>query len=334
MSRRSCFEATLPYRWVCYPYAWLGAFPGFRETSDSPVVFCECQRQAILNRLALWPPGIRGDRMIRTGFSIPDTEDFPWDFWHPILDAGAKSNEDFTAALQFRSSLCHECNRRVPPTEANAPPSTDAFATLFRAYLRKKSFEIGVDMTEGWILEDRCIPEVKALVSYDPLVYRRTSSSWDGHWEHLSERRAKWREAAKPVAELVRHLTRNAFGFPHRGPALTSETILFLRTVEAFPNVEVKRHFRPKGLRGLSLDVFIPEFKIGIEYQGDQHFTAFDHLGGESALRRTQERDERKRRLFRKMGVEIVYFEGNVAFIGEADIRSEVNKLRKAMSER
>lgn len=332
MTRRASFEPTLPYRWVNYPYAWIGAFPGFQERTDSPIIFCSCQRRAILNRLALWPPGINGCQMIRTGFALPDTEDFPWDFWNPILEGGAKSNEDFTSALQFRDQLCHECNRRVPPTDALVPPSTDAFSTLLRAYTRKKAFEIGVDLSEGRILEEWAVPELREIVPYDPLIYRRSDEPWGSHWEQLLERHDRWSKVKRRVASLVRRLTRDAFGFPGRGPALTSETILYLRTVSAFPNNSVERHFRPKGFRGLSLDIFLPEFKIGIEYQGDQHFVPLDHFGGDEALRKTQERDARKQEAFRTIGIEIVYFEGNVTFISEDNIRSKVNQLRQRMS--
>jgi len=32
------------------------------------------------------------------------------------------------------------------------------------------------------------------------------------------------------------------------------------------------RHYRPDFLQGLELDIFIDELKIGMEYQGIQHF--------------------------------------------------------------
>jgi hypothetical protein len=327
MDRRVSYEPSLPFQWVCYPYAWLGAFPGFRERTDSPVIFCSCQRQAILNRLALWPPGIHGCQLIRTGFALPDTEDFPWDFWNPILESGAKSDSDFAAALQFRDALCHECRRRIPPTDALAAPSTVAFSTLLRAYTRKKSFELGVDMNEGLILEDRCVPEIREVVPYDPLMYRRSDAPWEHHWDHLLKRHERWSKIKRRVSDLVRGQTREAFGFPRRRPALTSETILYLRTASAFPNTSVQRHHRPKGFRGLSLDIFIPELGIGIEYQGDQHFVPFDHLGGETALLKTQERDARKKDAFRTLGIEILYFEGNVTFIAEGE-RTQKPEIR------
>lgn len=44
-----------------------------------------------------------------------------------------------------------------------------------------------------------------------------------------------------------------------------------------------------------SLDVYIPESRIGIEYQGEQHYKAVEIWGGKKALEKNQERDFQKR---------------------------------------
>lgn len=327
MSRRIAREP-LPLPWVTYPFAFGGAFPGFRERPDSPIFFCSCQHTAILNRLALWSPGIHGVQLIRTGFKLPDTEDFPWDFWKPIADGGARSDADFVSQLRFAEGVCHECNRRVPTTPAWLPPSTDAFGTLFRSYLRKAQFQAGVDMMEGWILEDRCPEEIKALVPPEPLLYRKSDDPWHRPYDSLLQRLEVWARYRPQVHEAIVARTRAAFGFPARGPRLTSETILYLRTCAAFPDCCVVRHYRPRGLRGLSVDIYIPELKVGIEYQGAQHFEALEHWGGETALQTTRHRDERKKAEFQKLGVSIVEFQGNVTFIDEGDIRYRVQRAK------
>lgn len=327
MSRRIAKEL-LPLPWVSYPFAFGGAFPGFRERPDSPIFFCSCQRTAIHNRLALWAPGIHGVQLIRTGFKLPDTEDFPWDFWKPIADGGARSDADFVSQLRFAEGVCHECNRRVPATPALRPPSTDAFGTLFRCYLRKEQFHAGVDMMEGWILEDRCTDEIKVLVPPEPLLYRKSDDPWHRPYDSLFQRREVWARYRPQVHDAIVVRTRSAFGFPARGPRLTSETILYLRTCAAFPDCCVVRHYRPRGLRGLSVDVYIPELKVGIEYQGAQHFEALEHWGGETAFKATRHRDERKKAEFQKLGISIVEFQGNVTFIDEGDIRYRVQQAK------
>ena len=47
----------------------------------------------------------------------------------------------------------------------------------------------------------------------------------------------------------------------------------------------------------LELDVYIPDLKIGFEYQGIQHFQSVEYWGGEEQLLVVQEHDTRKKRL-------------------------------------
>lgn len=325
MSRQTIKEQ-LPFPWVSYPFAFGGAFPGFRERLTSSIFFCSCQRTAMFNRLALWAPGIHGAQLIRTGFKLPDTEDFPWDFWKPIVDSGARGDDDFISQLRFSEGLCHECNRRVPATPASIPPSADAFGTLFRSYLRKAQFQAGVDILEGWILEDRCSDEIRTLVPPQPLLYRKSDGPWHSSYDSLLQHREVWARYRPQVHDAIVAQLRAGFGFPARGPRLTSETILYLRTCAAFPDCCVVRHYRPPGLRGLSVDVYIPEYKVGLEYQGALHFEPLDHWGGATALQMTRNRDQRKKAEFMKLGISIVEFQGSVTFIEERDIRSRVQR--------
>ncbi len=51
-----------------------------------------------------------------------------------------------------------------------------------------------------------------------------------------------------------------------------SETIVYKIVQEFFPNNEIIFHYRNKELNRLELDIFVPHIKLGIEYQGIQHF--------------------------------------------------------------
>ena len=56
-----------------------------------------------------------------------------------------------------------------------------------------------------------------------------------------------------------------------------------------------------------SIDIYLPEYKIGIEYQGEQHFIPFKHLGGEEGLKHREEMDALKNRLCKDNGVLLLY---------------------------
>lgn len=111
-----------------------------------------------------------------------------------------------------------------------------------------------------------------------------------------------------PERRAAENEARAHFGFPAIGERWTSETILF-RIIEALlaPR-EVVHHFRSKELEGLELDVWVPELKLGIEYQGEQHYQAIKHWGGDEGLARRQSNDRRKRVLCKQLGYTLIEF--------------------------
>lgn len=56
------------------------------------------------------------------------------------------------------------------------------------------------------------------------------------------------------------------------------------------------------------LDFFIPDYGVAIECQGTQHFVPYEVWGGEESLKEIQRRDELKKHLCKKHGIEIIYF--------------------------
>jgi hypothetical protein len=318
---RPPIKENLPLPYVEYPYSFYGAFPGFRETPDSSVIFCECQRNAIFNRLDLCCPGISYFPIHGNKLKIPKTQDFPEAFYQSLLKAGVSTDEEMAAALKFFPNICHRCNQRVPCDQrgqrSKNPPS------LFRFYHRKIQFDHGIEIF-GSILEDRCSPQIRALIPFHPLLYRKATGTWDGYWEHRQERILIWKQYIVPVQKLFSEEFCHIFGFPLRGPSLINETILYWRTTAAISPHKVLRHYRPKGFRGLSLDIFIPDLSVAIEYQGAQHFEAFNHFGGKNGLKKTQERDARKARLCKETGIQLICFEGNAALLSEDEIQYEI----------
>lgn len=55
-----------------------------------------------------------------------------------------------------------------------------------------------------------------------------------------------------------------------------------------------------------SIDVYIPSIKVGIEYQGIQHFEPVDFFGGKEGLEYRQELDEKKRWLCKENGISLL----------------------------
>lgn len=78
---------------------------------------------------------------------------------------------------------------------------------------------------------------------------------------------------------------------------------------EHFKNVEYQ--YVPQWLHGKtspqSLDFFLPEYNIGIEYHGRQHFYPNTKFGGEDLFRLIQERDRRKYQRCIENGVKVFY---------------------------
>lgn len=85
------------------------------------------------------------------------------------------------------------------------------------------------------------------------------------------------------------------------------------QTYEALKNKyeNVSTQYRPKWLHGktssLSIDVYLPDYKVGIEYQGRQHFAPNAKFGGEEAFEVLWSRDKRKFELCTQNGVKLFY---------------------------
>lgn len=85
------------------------------------------------------------------------------------------------------------------------------------------------------------------------------------------------------------------------------ETEMYLLIKQLFPDEMVLREASPSWLGRQRLDVFIPDRRIALEYQGVQHFEPVEMFGGAEALQRTMERDALKKRLCGENQVELLY---------------------------
>ena len=92
---------------------------------------------------------------------------------------------------------------------------------------------------------------------------------------------------------------------------------------------------RFKWLGNQSLDFYLPDYNVGIECQGEQHFFPVEHFGGDKGFKNTLERDKRKKKLCEENGVKLLYF-GNITnydtFLGET-VHDDVQYLIDYLNE-
>lgn len=108
------------------------------------------------------------------------------------------------------------------------------------------------------------------------------------------------RETFSVFIDTLQNKFRVSKGIPKIGEGWVSETDLYYKLKEKFRNTEVIHHGRTKWLGQQHIDIWFPQYKIGVEYQGEQHSKPIDFFGGEESFKKSLERDERKKRLFKE----------------------------------
>jgi len=122
----------------------------------------------------------------------------------------------------------------------------------------------------------------------------------------------------------VENELREHFGYPKIGEGWLTETTLYNIILMLFPEFEVLHHYRGAELQKLELDIWLPEIKVGIEYQGEQHYKVVEHWGGKEGLEKRIENDKKKKRLCKKLGYTLIEFKFS------EDINEELVKKRMA----
>lgn len=70
---------------------------------------------------------------------------------------------------------------------------------------------------------------------------------------------------------------------------------------------QIVEQYSPEWLGQKRIDIYLPEKKIGIEYQGRQHFVPVDLFGGEDGYINTKKRDTEKYNLCKEHGIKLFY---------------------------
>jgi hypothetical protein len=124
----------------------------------------------------------------------------------------------------------------------------------------------------------------------------------------------------------IENEVRVAFNYPKIGEKWISETLLYKMTQILFPSIEIIHHYRGRELEGLEIDIWIPSLKVGIEYQGVQHFTAIQHWGGADALKKRIQNDERKKQICKSLGYKLIEFKYDEN-LSEEKLRNKINAV-------
>jgi len=317
-------EKNLPYPYVFYPGHY-GAFIGFAKGKNSTIFFCKCSKKAIENYIRFKID--YDDRMNvdpQRNFILSKAH-FPQKIVKNLIEQGVMEDYEIINQLNFRNEICHECNKQTPTYNYCHSMYGGVFEQNYGWYINKQSFEFGVKPVSYKILEDVCPDEVFSLLDvgkYDFLIKYNRFSETDLIISQAND--SSFQKNTRKIRKIIENEVRVKFGFRKVGEAWANETLLYQLVCEIYPNVKIIRHYRPDFLDFLELDVYIPHLKVGIEYQGIQHFKAIKYWGGKASLEKNKERDKKKQELCSKNNVKLLYF----YYYEELNKESVENKLK------
>lgn len=110
----------------------------------------------------------------------------------------------------------------------------------------------------------------------------------------------------KKIMREAENEFREERNLPKIGEGWISETELFHKLRETFPNEQIVHHGRPTWLSRQHLDIYFPLRNIGIEYQGIQHKKPVECFGGEKSFKKLQALDKRKAQLCKENACKLI----------------------------
>ena len=102
----------------------------------------------------------------------------------------------------------------------------------------------------------------------------------------------------------------NGTGCPECGRNDISEEKLTKVFQKNFENVvkQYKPNFLKTNGKPQTIDIFLPEYNVAVEYQGRQHFKPISRFGGIDEFKKTIERDKRKFEKCKENNLKLLYF--------------------------
>ena len=145
---------------------------------------------------------------------------------------------------------------------------------------------------------------------------------WENSFHDITTYERKVRDNLRYYENEIRH----SHGFKAVGKLVRAD--LLLREVKkAFKGFKVRSEVSPPFLDGLRYDIFIKDLNIAIEYNGRQHyeFVKYWHKTKKN-FKETQARDEKKKRLSKENGIELIEVHYS------ADFKEIIETLKKTLT--
>ena len=101
-------------------------------------------------------------------------------------------------------------------------------------------------------------------------------------------------------SQILKEMSENGY----RISKWKNESTLFSVVVQKYSDAIYQYRCDWLGLQ--SLDIYIPSLRIGIEYQGEQHYRPIEFFGGEDAFNDLVRRDKQKEKLCKENGVQLI----------------------------
>lgn len=282
------YEDSLPSRWVKYPNHY-GTFFVFSESQEGFWDFCECSKTPLTNLFKLnkrFPP-VQNSNPLR--LSPLDSFEVP----NEIAEIAEQYPDDPISAFRFQKGLCHRCNLTQPTMRYCHEMYGGKFEQHYGWYINQSYFRYGVSPHGYNYLSEICPNEIQTVVE----DYKSALRIYRGFKEEREKSRQLYKKlnrVERVLKKTFNNFTRKEFGFKDVGAGWISETMVFKIVQELLPNYQIIRHYRPDWLERLELDIYVPALRLGIEYQGQQHFKPVKVWGGEKALESLQVRDRKK----------------------------------------
>ena len=96
---------------------------------------------------------------------------------------------------------------------------------------------------------------------------------------------------------------------------MVNDLVIFFKENSIEYVLEKKFEWLKHENNSLRIDIFLPEYNVGIECQGLQHFKAIEYFGGEEMFSKQNKRDEIKKNLCEKNKIRLIYYSNlNIEF--------------------
>lgn len=310
----------LPLPLVYYP-AFYGSFFGFAKDADSEIYLCSCAYPAIENFFKFKQSEPANSSSSLRNFII-DSYEFPHKLSEDMHSKYPNADQGIISRLNFKDKICHECCVSIPSYEYCDPMYGGQFKRNYGWYIRKQSYEFGVGPLQDKFL-DNCPEEILEITQNFPEPIDMSESKVSDLIAYQKE----YGKQQRKIFRFIENAVRDKIGHKKVGEAWVNETNIYLITKKLYPNLKVLRHYRPDFLNRLEMDVYIEELKIGIEYQGIQHYKPVKHWGGDEALQRVKERDRMKLKLCKENSITLVYVYYDEV-VSEKLIREKIEQLQ------